>query len=82
MEITYNNIHNFELIVTYADKHEIILNPSKSKLLCFNTDSSSIAPIYLNGQKIPVVQQDKHLDKYISSDIHDRNINGYVCEFY
>ena len=40
---------------TYADKFKITFNPAKSKLLCFNTLSCYIAPIYLNGQKIPVV---------------------------
>ena len=80
------SIYSLEKMISicqiYADKFKITFNPSKSKLLCYNTFTCYIAPIYLNGQIIPVVQQDKHLGNFISSDIYDRNIYANVCDFY
>ena len=49
-----------------------ITNPSK--LYCFNVSSSDVSPIYLNGTPVTLVNKDKHLGKYISTDIYDRNI--------
>ncbi len=74
-----------EMITTcelFAKQHSISFNPNKSKLLCFNIDSSCIAPVFLNGEKIDVVDSDKHLGNYISTCITDRNIIDNVCDFY
>ena len=68
---------------TYANKYSLSFNPSESKLLCFNVDSSSVAPVFINGKRVEVVQSDVHLGKYISTKITDsldRNIVGYVCD--
>ena len=54
---------------SYAERHHIIFNPTKSKLLCYNVDPSSLVPIYLNNQSISIVSHDKHLGNYISTDI-------------
>ena len=44
-------------------------------MLCYNTDLISNAPqVYLNGEKIPVVDSDNHLGNYKSTNIADRNI--------
>ena len=67
---------------TYAQDYHITLNPAKSKLLCFNVSSSDISPIYLNGTPVTVVNEDKHLGNYISTNIYDRNIICNVCDFY
>ena len=67
---------------SYAERHHIIFNPTKSKLLCYNVDPSSLGPIYLNNQSISIVSHDKHLGNYISTDIHDRNIIANVCDLY
>ena len=66
----------------YAERHHIIFNPTKSKLLCYKVDPSSVAPIYLNNQSISFVFHDKHLGNYISTDNHDRNIIANVCDLY
>ena len=66
----------------YAIRYHITFNPSKSKLLCFNVDSSKLSPIYLNGQPITCVDSEKHLGNYIATDIYDRNIMNSVCDFY
>ena len=63
----------------YAERHHTIFNPTKSKLLCYNIDPSSLGPIYLNNKPISIVSQDKHLGNYISTDIHDRNTLANVC---
>ena len=58
----------------YASSHSITFNPNKSNL-CYNTDLTSNAPqVYLNGEKIPVVDSDKHMRNFISTNIADRNI--------
>ena len=63
----------------YVNKDSISFNPSKSKLLCFNVDSSSVVPEFINGKRVEVVQSDVHLGNYIPTDITDSNI---VCDLY
>ena len=41
-----------------------------------------IAQIYLNGKVIPVVDSDKHLGNYISTNITDRNSINNICDLY
>ena len=67
---------------TFANKYSISFNPSKSKLLCFNVDSSNVAPVFIIGKRVEVVQSDVHLGNYISTNITDRNIVGHVCDLY
>ena len=67
---------------TFANKYSISFNLSKSKLLCFNVDSSNVAPVFINGKRVEVVQSDVHLGNYISTNIADRNIVGHVCDLY
>ena len=43
---------------------------------------NSCPPIYLNGQPITIVNSDKHLGNFISSDIQDRNVISSVCDLY
>ena len=51
---------------SYAERHHIIFNPTKLKLLCYNVDPSSLGSIYLNNQSISIVSYDKHLGNYIT----------------
>ena len=68
----------------YANSHSITyMNPNKSKLLCFNVDDTDvISQTYLNSEVIPVVDSDKHLGNYISTNITDRNIINNICDLY
>ena len=67
----------------YVNSHSITFNPNKSKLLCFNVDHTDVIPqTYLNGEVIPVVDSDKHLGNYISTNIPDRNIIDNNCDLY
>ena len=60
-----------------------MFNLNKSKLLCCNADLTSNVPqVYLNGEKIPVVDSDKHLGNFISTNIADKNITENVCDLY
>ena len=70
------------LCESYAERHHLIFNPTKSKMLCNNEDPSSLGSIYLNNQSISIVSHDKHLGNYISTDIHNRNILANVCDLY
>ena len=67
---------------TYANKYSISFTPYQSKLLCFNVDSSSVAPVLINGKRFEVVQTDVHLGKYISTNITDRNIVRHVGDLH
>ena len=67
---------------TFANKYSISFSPSKSKLLCFNVDFSNVAPVFINGKRVKVVQSDVHLGSYISTNITDINIVGHVCDLY
>ena len=66
---------------TYAQDYHITFNPAKSKWFCFNVSSSDISQIYLNGTPVTVVNKDKYLGNYISTNIYDRNIISNVCDF-
>ena len=67
----------------YANSHIITFNPNKSKLLCYNADLTANVPqVYLNGEKIPVVDSDKHLGNFISTNIVDKNFTVNVCDLY
>ena len=49
--------------------------------MLYNADLTGVVPqLYLNGEIIPVVESDKHLGNYISTNIHDRNIIGSVSD--
>ena len=67
----------------FAKCHSVVFNPSKTKLLCFNLDPlSEIPPIYLNGVQISIVEHEKHLGNYVSTNIIDRNFIANVCDLY
>ena len=44
--------------------------------------TDAFPPIYLNGEKIPVVDSDKPLGNYISTDYADRHIIDNICDLY
>ena len=67
----------------FAKSHSIVFNPSKTKLLCFNLDPlSEIPPIYLYGVQISIVEHEKHLSNYVSTNFSDRDIIANVCDLY
>ena len=68
---------------SYAKSHRITFNPNKLKLLCYNVDETVVLPpIYLHGERIPVVDSDKHLGNYISTNIADRHIIANMYDLY
>ena len=67
---------------SYAERYHITFNPTKSKLICYNIDPSTLGLICLNKQHVSIVDNDKHLGNNISNDIHDRNIVSSVCDLY
>ena len=67
----------------FAESHSITFNPSKTKLLRFNMKlESKVPPIYLNGERVSIVENEKHPGNYVSTDIEDRNIIADVCDLY
>ena len=43
---------------------------------------SKVPSIYLNGEKVSIVEHENHLGNYVSTDIADRNIIADVCNLY
>ena len=67
----------------FAKSHSITFNPTKTKLLCFNMKPGSVLPpIYLNCEKVSIVDHEKHLGNYVATDIADRNMIANVCDLY
>ena len=62
-----------------AESHSITFNLRKTKFLCFNMKPESVLPpIYLNGEKVSIVEHEKHLGNYVATDIADRNMISNV----
>ena len=43
---------------------------------------SKVPPKYLKGERVSIVENEKHLGNYVSTDIEDRNIIAGVCDLY
>ena len=66
----------------FAHEYHISFNPSKSKLMSFNLSRPLGTLIFLNGQKVEVVDHDSHLGNYVATDLRDINITKHVCDLY
>ena len=67
----------------FAKAHNIVFKSSKTKLLCYNKDPQTVIPlIYLNQEQVSVVEHEKHLGNFLSTNIYDRNIISNVCDLY
>ena len=67
----------------YDRSHSIVFNPNKSKRLCYSTDLTPNVPqVYLNSEKISIVDSDKHFGNFISANFVDRIITENVCNLY
>ena len=55
--------------------HTVLHSTQTSQTIVFQREWHVVIPqAYLNGEVIPVVDSDKHLGNYISTNITDRNI--------
>ena len=50
--------------------------------MSFNLSRPLDTPIFLNGQKVEVVDNDSHLGNYVATDLRDINITKHVCDLY
>ena len=51
--------------------------------MLYNNDSQTVIPlIYLNGKQVSVVEHEKHLRNFLSTNIYDRHIITNVCDLY
>ena len=66
----------------FDHEYHISFNPSKSKLMSFNLSRPLGTLIFLNGQKVEVVDHDSHLGNYVATDLRDINITKHVCALY
>ena len=65
----------------YAERFNILLNPIKSKLICFNVNHTYLV-LYLCNQPVNLVEHETYLRNDIVSDIFDRSISHTVHTFY
>ena len=77
-----NNNNNNSLFQTFVHIHsKNIVNPRKSKLMCFNVNADNL-DITLCGEKVIYVNSETYLGVSLNSDITDRAITQAVCSFY
>ena len=62
------------------EENDILLNPSKSKLMHFNLAHADLI-IYLCFQPLNVVPRETYLGNYIGTNIYDRSITQSGCSF-
>ena len=65
----------------FTHEYHICFNPSKSKLMSFNLSRPLGTLIFLNSQKVEVVD-DSHLGNYVATDLRGINITKHVCDLY
>ena len=66
----------------FAHEYHISFNPSKSKLMSFNLSRPLGTLIFLNSQKVEVVDNDSHLGNYVATILRDISITKHVCDLY
>ena len=56
----------------------------KNKVVVFShlDPLSEVPPKYLNGVEVSIIEHEKHLGNYVSTNISDRNIIANVCNQY
>ena len=69
-----------EICEGYALKYKIMYNPKKSKLMCYNVNSSP--EVSLSGSLVEVVIEEVYLGNHISINIYDRDIYSVVGSLY
>ena len=50
--------------------------------MSFNLSRPLGTPIFLNGQKVEVVDHDSHLGNYVATGLRDINITKHACDLY
>ena len=55
---------------------------SRRLYMSFNLSRPLGTPIFLNGQKVEVVDDNSHLGNYVATDLKDINITKHVCDLY
>ena len=61
--------------------YDIVFNPSKSKMLLFNTENDFV-PLKMKGEVIPISNGEKHLGNYIGQDCATIRIEKVTQELY
>ena len=66
----------------YAHDYDILFNPKKSKLMCFNVDDTSTINITLCKKPVEIVDNVQYLGNVVSLDICNRHIDSIVQNFW
>ena len=73
--------HYITVCEDYEKRFNILFNPIKSKLMCFNVKHKDFV-LYLCNQPVNLVEHETYLGNFIVSDIFDRSISHTVHTFY
>ena len=73
--------HYITLCEDYANRFNILFNPIKTKLMCFNVKHKDFA-LYVCNQPVNLVEHETYFGNYIVSDIFDRGISHTEQTFY
>ena len=80
--VTPSNYCLKEMVNIIEQFDHISCIPSKSKLMRFNVSRPLGNFIFLNGQKVEVVDHNSHLGNYVAIDHRNINISKHVRDLY
>ena len=66
----------------YAVEYDIMYNPKKSKLICFNVDNPEYIDITLCGKPVSVVNSVTYLGNHVGNTISDRGMDAIMQNFW
>ena len=66
----------------YAHNLDIIFNPTKSKLICYNIYYYAQPIIKLCNIEVEVVTHDTDLGNFICNDIYEKDLDYVVADLY
>ena len=70
-----------EIYEEYASEMELLFNPKKSKLLCYNMLLDVKPVVYLCDAIVDVVDSEMYLGNKVYNDIYKTKMDELVCDF-
>ena len=70
-----------EICEEYASEVDLLLNPKKSKLLCYNMLLDVKPVVYLSDAIVNVVDSEMYLGNKLCNNIYITKMDELVCDF-
>ena len=70
-----------EICEDYASEMDLLFNPNKSKLLCYNMLLYVKSVVYLCDDIVDVVDSEMYLGNKLYNNIYKTKIDELVCDF-